>query len=499
MMTDAERASAFIRGLNAELKLHDLYDAAIFGDDKDNPVVKDAAAQRALCDTIRAAAAAKGRRLATCMDAVTVDKELATEFPGLLPRDRIMPLNRELLAQAMPQVFVPAPVRWLDLFFLIAMWGTAAVALAVLLCDSVFDIAPRASFLSAWKTSAVHAASAIVVAPLVAGGILVALRLVLYLLALMFDTKSVAPTEVWEGFSVIFQSVPLAVSWLDAGGLFGLGIPGYVSLPVVVLGLVALTASKDDSLSSLAGFALFGVLLGGVGPVLGGILMVMLLILMTWLVPAFGLATLLPYLEPGARVPKWWGGIALAVAVTLAAWAAWRWWGVLFEDDNEVVSPTLLVAASFSLALTSIFILRERRIRDLWPLIAVTVAFCLLGGAVGVQQATFYGIVRELSGVTAPSASEAMQKKSPLTRPDVFSYLYEGEQPPEPDVIPTEEQTRAEVREAAHLELALVGALGFWLTIALLAAWSLREHEETRKNAAAGGIEPVAETSSAVG
>ncbi len=486
---EGERLERFIDGLNATLRLHDFYEPHVFGRENNGAAHREAAAQRGLCAAIRDEVKATGKVAVTCLDAVLADETLAPRFPGLLPRAQIMSLNREVLARAMPEVFTPLPIDWLDLFFLIAMWCTAAAALAIFLCDSVFAIKPGGSLIAAWKTTTFNAGLALVVAPVLTGVILIALRLVLYVWALMFDTASVAPHEIRSGVAVIFQSVPIIVSWFSGGGAFGWHIPGWITLPVTVGALLAIfgvTAnnSSKNLIGSLAGFALLGILIGGIAPVLSGILMVMLLILVTWFVPAIGLSTLLPYLEPGARVPKWWGFIAIAAAIALAGWAAWRWWEVFFERESETLSPTILVATSFSLALTSIFILRERPIRDLWPLVAVTVAFCLLGGAVGVQQATFYGVVREVAGVTSPIVP-AGQKSSPSDAPNALSYLYAGSAPEERDVGPSERRGKSEIREAAHLELALVGSLGFWLTIALLAAWSLRQHEHEAEGMAA--------------
>ena len=494
-MKDEDRIADFISGLNSALRLHDLYDAHVFGKETDGRTFKEAATQRGICDAAREGVRAKFPQPATCLDAVLSDDTL-TRQSGLLPRAEIMALNRELLARAMPQAFTPLPIDWLDLFFLVAMWCTAAAALAIFLCDSVFEIESGSSFLAAWKTTASKASLALIVAPLLTGAILIALRLAFYVWALMFDTASVAPHEIWSGLAAILQSVPLAVSWLDSGGIFGWHIPGWLTLPVAIGGLLfmvgASSNSSNNALGTFAGFALLGILVGGIAPVLGGILMVMLLILVTWLVPAFGLSTLLPYLEPGARVPRWWGLIALAAAAAIAIWAGLRWWAILFQSENETLSPTILVATSFSLALTSIFILRERPIRDLWPLVAVTVAFCLLGGAVGVQQATFYGVVREVAGVTAPIAPRAARTSSLFDTTNAFSYLYAGSAREERDVGPSERHGRSEIREAAHLELALVGSLGFWLTIALLAAWSLRQREREL------GLRPAAAEAAAV-
>ena len=113
-----------------------------------------------------------------------------------------------------------------------------------------------------------------------------------------------------------------------------------------------------------------------------------------------------------------------------------------------------------------------------------------------MQQATFYGVVREVAGVTAPIAPEAALTPSSFGAPAAFSYLYAGSAPEERDVGPSERRGKSEIREAAHLELALVGSLGFWLTIALLAAWSLRQREfESESKSATLAAEPATQTS----
>lgn len=389
------------------------------------------------------------------------------------PRAHVRSANLALLREAMPDVVKPAPVLWGDFAILIVVWCAAAIALSLFLTQGVFEIPAHGGLLGRLVPSVKAAALALGAAALAMGVAILAIRLTGYLGDLMFG--EVPPLMNLPGVAGVLNFVPWVIREVSQVEIFGWHLPGWLILPVAVVGLswIAARGMSDDTdnlVSLLAFWALAGIVIMSVLPVLPGVLGLMLIVAVTWVVPALGLAVLLPYLEPGAKVPRLWGLIALAVGVGLGVWAALRF------ATADPLSEAVLIATAVFLAATGVLVFREIAVKDLWPLLTVTVAFCLVGGTSVWQDATFKGALNQLHPLVERKTNQ---------EPQLFDFVVYGLST---DGVPAQAVDEADpsarpmpdddVNEAARLELALVGSLGFWLTIALLAAWSLRRKHE---------------------
>lgn len=465
---DEVRVRRLTDGLNALLARHDLYDAGSFRSTAEGKPLDLSPAttarlveQREQCDAINATFGAG--RLIGCLAAAK--SGFAKAGSGkLAPVGEIRALNRELLAAAFGETLVkPLPVYWWDLILLFLIWSTAAVVLGVYLTMCVFGDGPSLEGAKGVPMRAWVALRAIAFASLLAALMLMLSRLLPFLWQLMFDPHAVnAPYP-------IFAFIPWLVVWLAKGGI-GFAIPGWITLPLMV-GTAFFVWSRgedkpDDSLSTFAGLALLGMLLTCMAPVIGGVIGVLFVVAGAWIVPAFGLAFMLPNLKPGANLPQWWGAIALGGGLVIAAWVA------ALVTDLDAVYRWAIALGGVVTAATGWLILRRVPIDDLWPLLAVTVGLSLLGGAAAFQQLTFAGALKELHPVTATPVAAPEP-----TQLDVWRYLYVLNPQQTAEEVP--EAFRAEpaadtLNEALHLELALTGSIGFWLTIGMLVAWSLK-------------------------
>ena len=230
----------------------------------------------------------------------------------------------------------------------------------------------------------------------------------------------------------------------------------------------SLDNSSDSTLGTVAGFALLGILVSAVAPVLEGLLGVVFLMVGAWFVPTLGLALLSPYLKPGRDVPQWWGIVAMLGGIAVMCWVA-----LGLQNGDEVYRIAMGVAGVIA-ASTGAMILRRTPMTDLWPLLAITIGLFLVGGSAVFQQLTFAGALKELHPVAHTSGAKTVQERTVL---DYFYTLGVRESDAE---IP--EGFRApprndDVNESLRLELALTGSIGFWLTLAMMVGWSLRRGE----------------------
>jgi hypothetical protein len=387
------------------------------------------------------------------------------------PRGQIRSANLALLRQTMPEAIRPARVLWGDFAILILVWCAAAVALSLFLTQGVFEIPTHGGLIERLIPAVKAAALALLAAALAMGVAILAIRMTGYMGDLMFG--EVPPLMDLPGIASVLNFVPWVIREVSQIEIFGWHAPGWLILPVAVAGLIwiavyGMSDDTDNMISILAFWALAGIVILSVLPVLPGILGLMLIVAVTWVVPALGLAVLLPYLEPGAKVPRLWGLIALAVGLGLGVWAALRF------ATADPLSEAVLIATAVFLAATGVLVFREIAVKDLWPLLTVTVAFCLVGGTSVWQDATFKGALNQLHPLVERRVNQ---------EPQLFDYVVYGvpnadaAAEPEPGPV-APAMPEDSVNEAARLELALVGSLGFWLTIALLAAWSLRRKHE---------------------
>jgi hypothetical protein len=473
----AERASACLTALktlpdNERLKvlrpaLHEvvtnrgLYAPESFPAAKESEAAAALAPQAALCAKIYAERPPAMKDLAVqdaCARVAESAPDVAAANPGLMPPWQIAALNYKLLQGAMPAELKPLPVYWSDFALLVFVWCAAAVALGIFLVNGVFAIT-GGGMNRRFGPAFAAAVKALIAAALALGLSVLALRLGAYAWLLMFGDIPERPNL--PGVLNVVNLVPWTVQSLREMDMWGVSIPGWITLPVAV-GALAMVAKDigdggDNAGAWWAFWALFGLVALSAFPVLPGILGLMMIVALSWIVPAFGLAALLPYLEPAARVPRYWGVIALGAGLLLGVWAFLR------LGHADLLSEALMFTTAIFLIATGALITRNVAVKDLWPLLTVTVAFCLVGGTSLWQDATFKSVLGALHETTA-NAPTAW----------TFAHFWFGD--PQPGLPLAASQD--EIAEAARLELALVGSLGFWLTIALLAAWSLRRKDE---------------------
>lgn len=470
---EGKRHAALKGALQSLMARHDLYDAASFKLDATGEPLQlgraleaRLAGQRVQCEAIRAAAPGFGNFLCADITNLPVAKAASGTLVSI---GEMRVMNRELLAAAFPGIVPPLPVYWWDLALLYVIWSTAAVVVGVYLSIAVFA-APAGEVSAAKRVGGqvLVALLAVVFAAVLAAAMLAVSRLLPFLWTLMFDP---ANANI-EAFHPFFALIPWLVQMLADGSLIGFGIPGWVTLPAFVIGALVVWANgidkTDNGVSTIAGFALLGLLITSIAPVAGGLFGVVMIVAGAWIVPALGLALMLPFLKPGASLPRWWGVVALAGGLAIALWVA-----TMLSGDE--VYRGAVAAGGLLAALTGVLILRRMPVRELWPLLALTIGLALVGGSAAFQQVTFGGALEALHPV-----GEGPTRVG--TELDVLRYLYslrsEYEQPQGmQEVAPAflAPPTNDAVKEALRLELALTGSVGFWLTLGLLVAWSLKQ------------------------
>lgn len=478
-MSEEARLSLLQQALAGLLARHDLFDATSFARTAEGrdlvlaPTVSQRLeTERNSCDALRASVPGTS----TCLAAVKAPGADAS-IGKLSPIKEIRTLNRELLAAAFPGIVKPLPVFWWDLALLVLIWTTAAIVLSVYLSTTLFfDDAGRTPVQAlGWRL--LIAISALAFASVLAGVVLVLSRFMPFLWHLMTDPAAQAP-----------MSIMAVIPWC-VQGLASLGIPGWISLPLIVIGLFVAWAQgkpgQQGEGANLAGLALLGLLLTSIWPVAGGMIGVVFVVAGAWLVPAVGLSLLAPYLKPAVKLPQWWGAVALAGGLALAFWVA------TMLGRTDWVSRGVMAGAGLLAAVTGILILRQVSVGELWPLLALTISLTLVGGSAAFQQLTFAGALRELHPV-----SQARYGDEQPSQLEMLYYLRVVRPQQEAETIPPAFQAppaNDELHEALRLELALTGSIGFWLTISMLVAWSLKlgprhkahEHAEAK-------IEPAA-------
>jgi hypothetical protein len=430
---------------------------------------------------------------------------------------------------------------WFTFTLLFLVWCASAASLAIFLTLIVFRISKTSPILVPLKAGMLGAAKALTAS--VAGLVLalIAVRFALLVGALMFDTeRTVASLDGMPPLGPL-NLLPQAVDWFRSWTIFGWQIEGWVSLPLTFALLAMLDVVRGDRQPKGVGWGLLGLLAMSVVPIVGGLLFVVLLSVMAWLVPAIGLATLLPFLEPGAPSRRAFGLIAALSGIVLIGGLIVSWWRFDFVDG--VTLGFAVVAMAF--AMGGIYGFGQRRIHEVWPLLVLPLVFSLAGGT-SLVNATFQGVMGEIHPLaarplqdsgemqtwrkwmdylyygqrphlealrSAPTAQSSCWRYDPRTGqaiddcagirigpaqgqlpqwmveclqsdavPDRGSCL--SADPPAADPSPSEGAPASETppptgyRQAYFLELALVGSLGFWITIGLLAAWSLRRADE---------------------
>jgi hypothetical protein len=150
--------------------------------------------------------------------------------------------------------------------------------------------------------------------------------------------------------------------------------------------------------------------------------------------------------------------------------------------------PWWTAVAGSLLFLTGLLMRNGNRVEDYWPLAALILAFAVYGATAIAQKATFHGVLANVHDLSVRGGSD-INLWSQVPEPYAFgpyeqlaSRLSEsrltGDSRLDQAVDRLEEQhherlKQERTRTARQLELSIVGSLGFWLTVGLLAAWAV--------------------------
>jgi hypothetical protein len=200
----------------------------------------------------------------------------------------------------------------------------------------------------------------------------------------------------------------------------------------------------------------------------------------TWLVPAVGFAILLPYMKPVARLPLSWGVGAVIVSSLIIVWTIWSWNGL---GRADVLALCLAATASLGLGL---MILSKSSLADMWPFLALTLCLAAMGMTLPLQSMTYETALGKLHEISGRSLPDEVDYYNPRHQEEWRAYGFG-------DMVPGisedyEVAASSELAKSSHrgldLQLALVGGLSFWLTLAVLVAWRMREPTADPGNAA---------------
>ncbi|MBI1213067.1 MAG: hypothetical protein GC190_16510 [Alphaproteobacteria bacterium] len=355
--------------------------------------------------------------------------------------------NRELLSAAFPGVIEPAAMNWFDLLLMFVVWCLTGAVVGINLSWLAVDTDKKT--FEALGSRLADGGVALMLAGLSAGAVLITVRIVVALSTLATNPAAVAAGP--------YNVLPRGLVWLNGS----LSVPPYAVMALLVGGALALVVGARRWWLRAAGGAVLAALVLSNLPDLDGVANVIATIEMAWVVPTLGLALLVPYLRRGAKFPWAWGIAALFLAAGLALWEASThgtaspWRGALVFGGLAAIAGGLWVVSRVSFV-------------DLTPVWAVTVALFLVGGTAAFQEATFNGAMRELHPLMAVGGGGSWYRDVEGAAPGFVAA-----------------ESAEDVEDSLVLQLWLSGAVGFWLTIALLLTWSLKagprpKQDETR-------------------
>jgi len=194
-----------------------------------------------------------------------------------------------------------------------------------------------------------------------------------------------------------------------------------------------------------------------------------------WAVPGLLLGGLVPLLKRAGRNPQSWafigyGAAALLIVARILIGVRWP------------IIPAVLALIS------GLLFQRGMPVKQFWPFAALSVALGVSGAMSVWQEFTFSGVLIRLHRI------DELHPKPPEAPPIPASALYSltsvqigqairtyASQHPaaRPKAPETDNDLTKLDQNAKLLELAISGSVGFWITVGLLACWSMyeREHE----------------------
>jgi hypothetical protein len=290
-----------------------------------------------------------------------------------------------------------------------------------------------------------------------------------------------------NGLMLILE-LPIAV--LRAAAMHGLPMFWlcYAGLFVVLILLTSIPKNWKyrDDMAPLINMTLLGVLFCIFNPIVRTIWVVLkefadmkllwalidavLLGAVVWGVPGLLLGALVPLLKRAGRSPQSWAMIGYGAAALL----------VLASMITQHAWP--LIPAGVAL-ISGLLFQRGMPVKEFWPFAALCVAIGISGAMSVSQSFTFRGVLMQLHTIDAirpPSPGESPEVVAPIvdwnpTEDEIKTALREKAKN---DAEEAEAQKKAD--EAARvLEVSIAGSVGFWITVGLLACWSMYERDHT--------------------
>ena len=502
-LTIDERRALLAAELNIALTQAQFYEPAYFAQAKLPPTLRAELAHQLEAWQEYSAASRKaiGGAAPTPTDAAEINvaaNELVTF------RDRLH-LNRAVLDATFPGLIAPGPSaydsHYQELAVLVVLWTLAGAILGWFLggitVNARGDERPRPG-----RSALRGALAAIVLAP---AGVIVYVAIV-RIAHVVHDVVSVDKLAPYTALNSEFSAPG---SWAFVG-LVALRIYALFQHWLLVLAvLVAAVASwygvrfwrRRRGLAPhswpvwryAAGFlALFlGYVLLDLSVLFVGVLVAAL-----WFVPGAFLGASVPYLRTGSALPKRWGLYAMIVGSLLIA--------ITLVRLAIPAIPWSLGLAGGVLLSTGILMHRGHDLADYWPLAAVSVSAAVCLATSGLQRATFNGVLADIHSLNTQTrlardfGAESAEAAAVVQPGAGYAYVWPGS-PSDPrrtgryslsrdaliddptlseqsDEFERDDQRRLRPERTAvanRLELSLVGSLGFWLTIGILASWAI--------------------------
>jgi hypothetical protein len=222
----------------------------------------------------------------------------------------------------------------------------------------------------------------------------------------------------------------------------------------------------------------------------------------SWALPGMLLGAFVPLLRP--LHPRLWAFIGYGSALTLILATLLRWRSeVLLHPDLSLMANVswpakVSVLAALAAALAGLLFDRGISVRDFWPLAALCVAVGMCGATSITQRLTLPREVALLDSImhsnSSSSAPQETQEERDRIALEVRALELSAGPTPAPSAAaarvnpagPTPVHKIAEPAQydeasARELQVAISGSVGFWITVGMLACWSIEELDEEER------------------
>jgi hypothetical protein len=174
----------------------------------------------------------------------------------------------------------------------------------------------------------------------------------------------------------------------------------------------------------------------------------------SWSVPGILLGALAPLLRQSASQPRRWAfiGYGAALMSVLASLVMWRSQSPLPSDSS---AAKVYLLAALAAAVVGLLFDRGMSVKEYWPLAALCVAVTMCGFTSVTVDLTLPGEVTLLDKIMQSDPPPSVQK-------EVRAH----------EIVDPAGYDEASARQ---LQVAIAGSVGFWITVGLLACWSIEE------------------------